>query len=58
VPGCLVKYPLGEHPQGYVTITPARMWLLLVDSNRAVPASASLTDAEAIAAMKTRRAPL
>jgi hypothetical protein len=29
------------------------MWLLFVDSRRAAPASAALTDAEAIAAMKT-----
>ena len=49
----LVKFPLGEHPQGYVSVTPTRMWLLFVDSRRAAPGSASLTDAEAIAAMKT-----
>jgi hypothetical protein len=49
----LVKYPLGEQPQGYVTVTPTRMWLLFVDSRRATPASPTLTDAEAIAAMKT-----
>jgi hypothetical protein len=49
----LVKYPLGEQPQGYVAVTPTRMWLLFVDSRRAAPASAALTDAEAIAAMKT-----
>lgn len=49
----LVKYPLGERPSGYVTITPTRMWLLFVDSLRAAPGSVTLTDAEAIAAMKT-----
>lgn len=49
----LVKYPLGEQPQGYVTVTPTRMWLLFVDSGRATPASAALSDAEAVAAMKT-----
>jgi len=49
----LVKYPLGEQPRGYVTVTPTRMWLLFVDSRRATPASATLTDAEAVAAMKT-----
>jgi hypothetical protein len=49
----LVKYPLGEQPQGYVTVTPTRLWLLFVDSRRAAPASAVLSDAEAIAAMKT-----
>jgi hypothetical protein len=49
----LVKYPLGEQPWGYVTVTPTRMWLLFVDSRRAKPAAAALRDAEAIAAMKT-----
>jgi hypothetical protein len=49
----LVKYPLGQQPQGYVTVTPTRMWLLFVDSRRPAPASTALTDAEAIAAMKT-----
>jgi hypothetical protein len=48
-----VEYPLGERPRGYVTVTPTRMWLLFVDSRRTTPASAMLTDAEAIAAMKT-----
>jgi hypothetical protein len=48
-----VKYPLGEQPSGYVTVTATRMWLLFVDSKRAAPTSAALTDAEAIAAMKT-----
>lgn len=36
-----------------VADTPTRMWLLFVDSRRAAPTSAALTDAEAIAAMKT-----
>jgi hypothetical protein len=49
----LVKYPLGARPRGYVTVTPTRVWLLFVDSRRAAPGSATLTDAEAIAAMKT-----
>ena len=49
----LVKYPLGEQPGGYVTVTATRMWLLFVDSRRPAPISAALTDAEAIAAMKT-----
>lgn len=49
----LVKYPLGEQPTGYVTVTTTRIWLLFVDSKRATPAKAALTDAEAIAAMKT-----
>jgi hypothetical protein len=49
----LVKYPLGEQPGGYVTITATRMWLLFADSRRPAPTSAALTDAEAIAAMKT-----
>jgi Lipocalin-like domain len=49
----VVKYPLGEQPHCYVTVTPSRMWLLFVDSRRAAPASAALTAAEAITAMKT-----
>jgi hypothetical protein len=36
-----------------VTVTPTRMWLLFVDSRRAASASAALTDAEAVTAMKT-----
>lgn len=47
------RMPLGEHPAGYVTILPSRLWLLLVDSTRSVPAAAALTDAEAVAAMKS-----
>jgi hypothetical protein len=49
----LVKYTLGEQPRGYVTVTATRMWLPFVDSRRPAPTSAALTDAEAIAAMKT-----
>jgi hypothetical protein len=48
-----VKYPLGEQPEGYVTITATRLWLLFVDSRRPAPNSAALTDPEAIAAMKS-----
>jgi hypothetical protein len=44
-----VKYPLGEQPEGYVTITATRLWLLFVDSRRPAPNSAALTDPEAIA---------
>jgi hypothetical protein len=39
---------------GYVTITPTRFWLLFVDATRKVPAAPTLTDAEAIAMMKTQ----
>jgi hypothetical protein len=49
----LVKYPLGGQPAGYLTVTATRIWLLFVDSRRAAPTSAALTDPEAIAAMKT-----
>jgi Lipocalin-like domain len=48
-----VTYPLGEHPSGFVTMTPERMWLLFVDSARETPASPTLTDAEAVAMMKS-----
>jgi hypothetical protein len=51
--GGKVSTPLGEHPAGYVSITPTRIWLLFVDSTRKAPAAATLTDAEAIAAMKS-----
>jgi hypothetical protein len=51
--GDKVSHPLGEQPGGYVTITPDRLWLLFVDSTRKAPASASLTDTEAVAMMKS-----
>ena len=49
-----VSYPLGDQVTGYVTITPTRFWLLFVDGTRKVPAAPALTDAEAIAMMKTQ----
>jgi Lipocalin-like domain len=49
-----LSYPLGEHVAGYVTFTPRRIWLLFFDATRKAPASAALTDAEAIAMMKTQ----
>jgi Lipocalin-like domain len=49
-----VAYPLGEHVAGYVTITATRFWLLFVDATRKAPATPTLTDAEAIAMMKTQ----
>ncbi len=52
--GDTVSYPLGQRPGGYVTITPDRIWLLFVDANRKAPAAAALTDAEAIAMMKSQ----
>ena len=52
--GDKVTYPLGEQVAGYVTITPTRFWLLFVDANRKTPAAPALTDAEAIAMMKTQ----
>src|SRR5271166_2501079 len=52
--GDKITYPLGERPTGYVTMTPERMWLLFVDSTRKAPAAATLTDAEAIAMMKSQ----
>jgi hypothetical protein len=38
---------------GYVTIKPTRFWLLFVDATRKTPAPPTLTDAEAVAMMKT-----
>jgi len=52
--GDKVAYPLGEQVAGYVTITPTRFWLLFVDATRKAPAAPALTDAEAIAMMKTQ----
>ncbi len=51
--GGKVSYPLGERVAGYVTITPDRFWLLFFDSTRKTPAAATLTDAEAVASMKS-----
>jgi Lipocalin-like domain len=48
------SYPLGDQVTGYVTITPTRFWLLFVDGTRKAPAAPALTDAEAIAMMKTQ----
>jgi hypothetical protein len=52
--GDKVTYPLGEQVAGYVSITPTRFWLLFVDATRKAPAAPALTDAEAIAMMKTQ----
>ncbi len=52
--GDKVTYPLGERVAGYVTITPTRFWLLFVDGTRKAPVAPTLTDAEAIAMMKTQ----
>ncbi len=48
-----VSYPLGDQVGGCVSITPSRIWLLFVDATRKPPAAPSLTDAEAIAMMKS-----
>jgi len=52
--GDKVVHPLGEQVAGYVTITPTRFWLLFVDATRKAPVSPTLTDAEAVAMMKTQ----
>jgi hypothetical protein len=51
--GDKVSYPLGEQVAGYVTITADRFWLLFFDATRKAPATATLTDAEAVASMKS-----
>ena len=48
-----VSYPLGDQVAGYVSITRDRIWLLFVDSTRKPPVAPSLTDAEAVAMMKS-----
>jgi hypothetical protein len=52
--GDKVAYPLGQQVAGYVTVTPTRFWLLFVDATRKDPAAPALTDAEAVAMMKTQ----
>jgi hypothetical protein len=52
--GDKVAYPLGEQVAGYVTITPTRLWLLFFDATRKAPAAPALTDAEAVAMMKSQ----
>ena len=51
--GDKVSYPLGEHPAGYIEITPTRYWVMLVDPTRKAPTAATLTDAESISLMKS-----
>src|SRR5262245_316835 len=48
-----VSLPLGEQVAGFVTLTSDRMWLLFIDSTRRAPAAAALTDAEAVAMMRS-----
>jgi hypothetical protein len=51
--GDKVSYPLGEHPGGYIEITPTRYWVMLVDPARKPPASTTPIDAESILLMKS-----
>ena len=51
--GDKVSYPLGERPAGYVSITSTRFWLMFVAAKRKAPGAPTLTDAEAIALMKS-----
>jgi hypothetical protein len=51
--GGKVSHPLGDSPEGLVSMSATRLWLLFVDSRRKAPASPTLTDDEAIAAMKS-----
>ena len=52
--GDKVTYPLGEQVAGYVTVTPTRFWLLIVDAARNTPIAPTLTDYEAITMMRTQ----
>jgi len=52
--GDKVVHPLGDQVAGYVTITATRFWLLFFDATRKAPAAPALTDAEAVAMMKTQ----
>ncbi len=51
--GGKVSYPLGERPDGFVSITPTGFGSPSSTSARKAPAAPTLTDAEAIAAMKS-----
>jgi Lipocalin-like domain len=51
--GGKVSYPLGNRPAGFVSITPTRLWLLFVDPARETPVSSTLTERDAVAAMKS-----
>src|SRR5262245_4400806 len=51
--GDKVSYALGEHPGGYIEITPTRYWLMAIDPARKAPAAATLTDAESVSLMKS-----
>ena len=52
--GDKVSYPLGEHPGGYIEITPTRYWVMTIDSTRKAPGAATLTDAESVSLMKSQ----
>jgi hypothetical protein len=52
--GDKVNYPLGDEVAGFVTITSDRIWLMFVDATRKCPVSPALTDAEAIAMMRSQ----
>jgi hypothetical protein len=54
--GDQVSYPLGERPGGYVGFGPTRFWVMLMDSTRKAPATAAMTDAEAVSLMKSHAA--
>src|ERR1700742_2794466 len=51
--GGKASYPLRPTPEGFATLTAPRLWVLFVDSARQRPGSSTLTDADAIAAMKS-----
>jgi hypothetical protein len=53
ISGAQANNLFGEHPGGYIGFTPARFWVMLVDTARKAPATPALTDAEAVSMMKT-----
>jgi hypothetical protein len=56
ITGNQVTYPLGERPSGLIAYTPTRIWVMTIDSDRRPPASATLTDTEAVSLMKSHTA--
>jgi Lipocalin-like domain len=51
--GNQVSFPLGEHPGGLVGYTASRIWVMFTDLDRKSPISATLSDSEAVALMKS-----
>ncbi len=56
VTGLEITYPLGRSPAGFVGFSPRRFWALLFNSGWEKPQSALLSDADAVALMRSSAA--